>query len=504
MRKVLLTWTICLTTALIFSCFPLPGQQAAAVEKTKEKTPAYNPDHKYPPKQLQEDFQLLRTALEEAHGGLYHYTPKKELDRQLDSIREKLIHPMTDLEFYRLAAPMIANINDGHTWLMFSKTYRDYNRKTPISFPFNLKFLKGKAYLFRNYSENADTPAMGSEVLTINGHSMAEILGKMLPLVPSDGHVETAKYRRLERTSIFDFLYTLLFGETSEYTIAFRELASGVEKTITAKGISGARMDAIFEERCPEQAKDKPPNQVEYQGDAAILTIRTFGTPPYKKHNISYPDFMKNTFSQLQEKKIQYLVIDLRNNSGGSDEFGKILFAYLYDQPFRYYESLRVKRVDLSFWDRTDNPKAKKLLVERTKKNQEGTYDAVGHPNLGEQQPLLPTFKGKVLVLINGGSFSATGECTSLIHYYKKAKFVGEECGAGYYGNTSGFGVSLTLPNTKLRIGVPMVRYSMAVSGYPQDRGIIPDYPIEPFIQDLIGGRDPVMEFALQQVRKEK
>lgn len=56
----------------------------------------------------------------------------------------------------------------------------------------------------------------------------------------------------------------------------------------------------------------------------------------------------------------------------------------------------------------------------------------------------------------------------------------------------------IDLAHTKLRIGIPMVRYSMAVSRYPQGRGIIADNPIEPTIQDLISGKDPVMEFALQ------
>src|SRR5438132_13478195 len=33
-----------------------------------------------PPRLLQEDFQILRHALEMAHGGLYRYTSKAEMD----------------------------------------------------------------------------------------------------------------------------------------------------------------------------------------------------------------------------------------------------------------------------------------------------------------------------------------------------------------------------------------------------------------------------------------
>ena len=89
-----------------------------------------------------------------------------------------------------------------------------------------------------------------------------------------------------------------------------------------------------------------------------------------------------------------------------------------------------------------------------------------------------------------------------MIHFHKKARFVGEECGAGYYGNTSGFGAFLTLPNTKLTIGIPMVKYAMAVSGYPPDRGIIPDYPVDPEMSDLLNGRDTEMEFVLELIKE--
>jgi hypothetical protein len=424
------------------------------------------------------------------------------MDRCLDSIKEKLIRPMTELEFYNLTAPIVVHIRDGHTWLRLSKSCEEYFQKKPVSIPFNLKFLKGKAFVFRNYSENMDVPARGSEVLAINNHPMREILEKMLPLVPEDALIETGKYRRLERTSVFNSFFILLFGETEEYTINYLDFADGIEKTVKVKGLTWERLLAVRSERFPDEVKERPPIKLEYRDDAAILTISTFGNAPYQKQNISYPEFMKNTFKELLEKKIRYLVIDLRDNSGGSDEFGKILFAYLYDKPFMYYESLKVKRLDLSFWERIDSPGDREEIIKATKKNQDGTYDVIGHPNSGEQQPLSPCFKGNVLVLLNGGSFSASGECTSLIHYYKKARFAGEECAAGYYGNTSGFGVSLALPNTKLWIGIPMVRYSMAVSGYPKDRGIIPDYPIEPGIKDLVEGKDAVMEFALKQVKK--
>jgi C-terminal processing protease CtpA/Prc len=177
----------------------------------------------------------------------------------------------------------------------------------------------------------------------------------------------------------------------------------------------------------------------------------------------------------------------------------------LIDKPFKYYEHLRVRNKKLSFLEHTNiSPERKKSLDSRLKENDSGTYDVQFHPNLGTQKPLQPTYKGKVYVLINGASFSASGECTSLMHFNKKAVFVGEECGAGYYGNTSGFMFMLTLPSTGIRVRIPMVRYSMAVSGYPPDRGIIPEYPFSPTIQDLLSGKDVEMDYVIELIKKSK
>ena len=59
---------------------------------------------------LQEDFRIMRRSLEQAHGGIYRYTSKVEMDRTFDRAYRKIDHPMTELEFWRLAAPVVAHI----------------------------------------------------------------------------------------------------------------------------------------------------------------------------------------------------------------------------------------------------------------------------------------------------------------------------------------------------------------------------------------------------------
>ncbi|MFA9452417.1 MAG: S41 family peptidase [Candidatus Aminicenantaceae bacterium] len=462
----------------------------------------FDPDRIYPAEQLREDFALLRTALEEGHAGLYYYSSKEEMDKHFANVANKLDRPMTEPEFNRLVAGVIARINDGHTGVRSSAAYDRYLSNQPCLFPFSLRFVRGSAYLFRNYSEDPDIE-LGWAVLDINERPISEILEHMFAYMPSDGRIETSKYRRLESTEYFGTLYSLLSGVTTSFTVTYADPGEGTCRTTTVEGLRRGALSRIFQERYPAATRSLPPLEVEYRGDTAVLTIRTFSDGPYRSIGQAYPTLLRKTFKDLEAKSVENLIVDLRENGGGADLNGKLLVSYLMDKPYMFYTHLEVMRDSFSFLEHTDTPEMQTNLKKMLRRNEQGTFDLLFHPNLGEQKPMQPSFRGKVFVLISGRSFSGSGECTSILHFHKRAKFVGEECGAGYYGNTSGFMPQLTLPHSGLRIRLAMLRYHMAVSGYElRDRGIIPDYPFTRSIQDLLLDRDTELEYALELIRK--
>lgn len=462
----------------------------------------YDPYKKFPIEQLKEDFKILRLALDEGHGGLHRYTKKEDLDKHFDSIYHSLESPLNEIQFYRKLLPLIAAINDGHTRISMSTAFRKHMEQQPNLIPFKFVFIKQKPYILRNYSTNPDLN-LGSEVISINEQPIDKIINAMLKIIPSDAHIQTSKFRKLESPVLFSDLYNILFTPASTFVLVLKLDQEKTLKKITVKGLTERQLTSAAKERYPDDFQNDPPISLDYRDTIPVLTIKTFGAGGYSRSKISFPDFIKTAFTELTEKKVKNLIIDLRNNSGGSDEYGKILAAYFMEKSFLYYKSLEVKNTKFSFLDYTNIPdNRREMPSSRFRKNERGWYDALGHPNLGEQMPLEPTFQGRVYILINGNSFSATGECTSIIHFHKKAVFIGEECGAGYYGNTSGFMPILTLPNTGIRINIPLVRYTMAVEGYPQDRGIIPDYPVEQTIHDLLNSRDSSLEFTLELIKK--
>ena len=459
-------------------------------------------DTLYTVKQLKEDFVILHKALEEGHAGLYRYTPKAEFDEMFEKIKQSLNKPMSEIEFFLKLDPLIANIHCGHTRMGLSSSTISFINKSPITIPFSFEFINKKTYLLYNYSELKNL-MMGGEVVSIKGNPIDSIVQKMLPLISSDAHIQTFKYHYLKKANNFSRLYALLYGQSASFSIIYKSPLSSKEDTLEIKGISKEAMMKIADERYPELSVKSQPISKRYENGIPVLEIRTFESIEYEESNISYVAFLEETFREFKENGKKNLIIDLRNNDGGEDENGKILASYLFDKPFNYYQALEFKNTSYDFLKYTNiSAEEWEGLVKGLKKNSNGWYDFTDYPNIGEQNNSTPYFNGNVYVLINGNSFSTTGELTSIIHFNKKAKFVGEECGAAYYGSNSGIIPLLTLPNTKIKISIPLLKYTMAVDNYPKDRGIIPDYPFLTDMKDLVNGKDAEMEYLLKLISK--
>ena len=459
-------------------------------------------DSLYTVNQLREDFVIMQNTLQEGHAGLYRYTAKEELDKMFEKTYQSLNEPMTEIDFFVKLYPLISNIHCGHTRIGLSRSTTRLINTSPITIPFSFEFIAGKTYLLQNYSE-IENLAMGGEVVSINGNPIDSIIIKMLPLTSSDAHIQVYKYHYLESLNNFSRLYTSLYGQSLSFAIKYKSPLTKMEETLEVKGISMETMMNIGEERYPWLFSDSPPISKRYENDIPILEIRTFEIPAYEDSNISIEEFLKETFKELRATGDKNLIIDLRNNDGGEGEYGRILATYLFDKPFYYYKTLEFKDTSYDFFNYT-NASAEdwQSIVKDSKKNSNDWYEYTAEPGLGLQQNNDLYFKGNVYILISGKCFSTTGEVTSIIHFNKRAKFVGEECGAGYYGNQSGFIPVLTLPNTNLRVSVPLIKYTMAVDNYPKDRGIFPDYPILPDIMDLVNGKDTQMEYLMKLINK--
>ncbi|TWV92977.1 S41 family peptidase [Chitinophaga pinensis] len=204
-----------------------------------------------------------------------------------------------------------------------------------------------------------------------------------------------------------------------------------------------------------------------------ILTIRTFAYTDLQEAKPDYPAFLEQSFRQLKKAGIKRLIIDLRDNGGGRDAYGVLLYSYLSKMPFRYY-----------------------LYQEKDKKK------LSGRPGLGLQHPVALHYDYPVAVLISGQTFSAAAEFCAVAYSNDRAVFIGEETGGAYEGNHSGQLIETKLPFSKVSIWIPTVKYVMDVRKPQQTgHGILPNKPVQASVDAYLQQEDTVMQEALQWAR---
>ena len=466
-------------------CFCISNSCAQRVEIVKEY---------YSPEELKEDFAVFRTSLEEGHPALYRYKSRPALDSIFAFTEASISKQMSDREFTQLLSKLAAQIGDGHLRVILPKTHKDKLDEGPTALPFRMYYYEGKLFITKNLSELPDKEIVGAEIISINGHSMEEFLKEYFSMVASDGNNLTNKYRMLQRPRFFPRYFNILYGYTEEYEIVVMPLGETVPKTFKFRGITIDQLIKIQEKRNPLNTLAS--FNLSANKDYAYMAITSFDKSALKENNINFEDFVEKSFRRLSVDKINNLILDLRGNGGGTDEYGKILFSYFTNQSFIYYESVRINKESFNFFKYTSRPDMR-VPKGMVKANNLGTFDNIKHPNVGIQKPSQPTYTGNIYVLIDGSCFSTTSEFLSMLHFHTKAVFIGEESGGGYYGNSSGATPEFTLPNTKVSIEIPLMNYTMAVKGYSfPDRGIIPDHTIIPSVEDKIENRDIVLEFA--------
>jgi len=497
-----------------FTAAVLMSVTLAAAQDRADATPAdagatCGPVQRLTSAQMRADFDLMRHALEEAHPGLYRYSTKAQMDREFDAQRGKLSRPMTKEQFEVVVAQTLASIRCGHT-----RMYWDQEMETAIrdghSFPLRVEFEGSRLMVVLNQTADDRTIHPGMELISVSGHPVAELVKQFWAVTYADGDIETTKRRGIAQDIAKD--YFRLVGRPEYFTVTAIDPSLGKAVESKLAGVTEAQRKANHNPvndvmlaglaRVRDQAYEKL--SLSFLKDPDIAKVRT---PSFTGDE--YPRWIDDTFRALREKGTKTLIIDLRGNGGGEDTYGVMLVSYLTDKPFHYVDRVTVKTMTWSFEDHWD---AKRLdaeqrarLHKRMTPNPDGGYflSEEIHDSLGEKQPAKNRFPGDVIILIDGKTFSTAADTCAVIHHLRRATFIGEETAGTYYGNNSGTEPTVTLPNSKVRFGLPLGSSWNAVSGYAgKRRGTIPDHVVVTKTADLLRSVDTQLQLALRLAAK--
>jgi hypothetical protein len=466
---------------------------------------------KYSSKELQEDYSIFRKALETTYPSLYRFTDSLIITKYLDDKFILLDHSETEIEFYKLITSTCARINDEHLIPTPSKDYYLSLKRANHYLPFSLKIIDRRFYVLETTQSNTTIP-VGAEILSINGKSVEEILNILLPTIPSDGYIQSFNIRHLEDYSmtqignLFDLNYPIFIEDADSYRIEFIEFSDKSKKKIAA--VAGLDFKA-YKEFYQRRIKYEAPLEFKFlKKNIAYLRISSFLKWHREHFKQDFYALYDSIFKELNLKNTENLILDLRNNEGG-DGTGEKLLTYLLTNPYKHFQSTEEKFVGYPpVVNYLENGKDLFFADSIVYQTNTGMYRLKKEyykymPLLDEQKPNINNYKGNLYVLINGASGSMASVVASFLKGNGRGIFIGEESGGTMEGNTSHTSARLVLPNSKIRVEIPLIKTTNAVV-FTKGRGVYPDYYVTPKIDDILKGIDTELNFTLSLIPAKK
>lgn len=491
-------YILCPLLIILFSC----NNQKAEKKKTHHTLSELNLP-KYPINELTDDFDLLVKSLKEGHTGLYWYNTEKQFDSVVSSQRKKIKDSHNGLEFYNIVARIIAYTKEDHCNIYLPEDVSSFLDTNGAFIPLSVLSVNQKIYILNNPSENAKIK--GFELKKINGQSITNIYDNLFSTFASDGYIKQSKYRWLDNIRL-STLYAQTIGQPKEFEIEVADPKSNMTTVHNLQSVSKPILKTISKKVGLYSDLELAKLEI-LQSNTAILTLNTFNNALFKEKEMKFKQFVSNSFKKIDSLNIENLIIDIRENGGGIEGNEDYLFSYLTDKPYTKYKDVEISAFSYSFYKYTNYPK-ESLFKEFEKDIKKEHYLAddgriLRKKGIEEIEPLKPNpYKGNIFIITSGWTYSGGAEFSSLMKQHTNAVFIGEEVGGGFYGNTSGYGLELTLPNTKILVDIPLLKFSLDVDNGEFGRGVIPDYKVQLTFDDYEKGNDNVMEFTKKLVNK--
>ncbi len=454
-----------------------------------------NPNEFISKKAALQDIAILKTAIFEIHPSTFRYTSRLEFQNEFTNASNQIPDSIRVIDFANLIVPVVAKIHCGHTFPLIP-----YINSSTKAIPLDVTIIDNRLFVLGNYNSQSE-PKAGAEIVEINGIPTTTLLNDLRSKETGDGYVVTTKDRKIEK--FFKWKYATFYNQPDSFVIKFRHVENSEISTATLPPLT----DAAIEKNRGLQQKQKPYSfRIDKENDVAILRISSFMAKQIKKRDKqSLNKTLKSAFREIKEKKINNLVIDIRDNTGGMAYVPPYLYTYLSTKGFKFKDKL-LFRHGYRFKNAEDLHRSKandwfnRLLM---KKINDTTYEWTLHDNTRKTYRIKKNaFKGQLFVLQNGMTASGAAEFATLVHHNHRGMIVGEESGGDYNGINGYDRTYLRLPNSKIGVVIAGFRSIM-----PWDEkkyyghGVPVDYEVHSQISDLLNGRDAELDFVYKYLK---
>lgn len=447
------------------------------------------------PEQMRNDIDQLALLYERVHPRPLAGFPVQNPAGGLSRLKAQLSAPRSRMDFYRSLAPVFNASGDEHTHLMLpAEEIRAYARQGGLFFPRGVGIIDGRVYIGPDPEEQAAGIPPGAELLEINSRPIPEILEVV------KGFFSGTSTRQREHFAEVSFpeAIWLAYGPAGEFAVTYRARGepAACEAVLPGRPISEIEHETEFPVLNETPLRFRSDNSFRRVGDQALV----FQFRAFENRKDSLTKMIAELIATAQKEAFTTLIVDLRENIGGSSFLAGQLFSWLISEPFLLLESSdlhvseELKQHFLGFIP----PFLRAIGIQYIHPWTRKLFQAPP----GSEVPIVfkPTrprakqksaFAGKVIFLSGPGDYSSSAILLGAVKHYRAGLIAGEPSG-GYpthYGNCTRH----TLAASRLEALIP------ASTNHGKGSGpVVPDYEIRRSPEDIAAGRDPVLEFALR------
>lgn len=443
-------------------------------------------DQLLPAEATQRDLAVLVEALESLHPGLHRYQSRADLQAHVDSLHRWFTEPRSRGETYLALARFTAALRCSHTYLNFwnqSPETKQWLLTGSDKLPFTFLLDETDRWIVLRTAVPGGHLLPGDTVLAINGRSTTALIEDLLSAVRGDGDNDAKRRSLLElrdrkQHETLDALLPLVMPPTGgRYELAVHRGAGHPVGVMRDTVMWVETMTAAARKAAARPVVEARPNaELTIDGTIGILRVDGF------EFASGWERFLRDTFDRLREVGSTALVLDLRENEGGSDEGALQLLRFLIRQPLTLpavqqvvaYDTVSARlRPFLQTWDDAFYDRRGTIRAR-----EDGRFDLVkgsGRPVV--LQPMRRPFEGRILVLTGPVNSSASHNLVRVLRGQAGITLVGAPTGGSLRASTGGNLFFLRLPASGLEVDIPLISYEW---GADQPSGGVPPDVVTP------------------------
>ncbi len=439
----------------------------------------------------QKDLAVFLETIRAKEGILDIHTPIDSMEFYFERLEENLQEEKSSIEQFKLFSATTAKIQCGHTQLQVSKKPLKEWVQEKNALPIDYYLIGQKLFSKKIVDEDkkivnhGKTPRQQKanippdcEIFSIDGKTVPQMMEGISNYVSSDENGIEFKYYYVAQ--LFEFYRYLAFPEHKDSTQIVYISKKDTSQIYLYNGYppvkSINKRIEDYTEKTNKNSKDIGKFSI-VKGKYGLFKFISFAECKGRK----YEEFLEKSFESLHKKKIKYLIVDLRGNTGGQMQFSLMRYfvganikvgRYVVSKPKKMFENRHIKKHNKFYMNH-------RLLTHlfKYRKRKNPAFDGSIYTDKVDDKLI---YKGKIIVITDEATFSAASILACNLKMQVNAQIAGHTAGGSFYTGNAGT-LKVLLPNSKFVLFVNPNTFKSTLAENSDSQSIkIPDFIVDP------------------------